>query len=228
MGSAVRSALIRLCEFLLTALLVSFFTFSAFAIIPGDTARVMLGPEASEEQVEALREELGLNAPLAERYIDWLKNAFRGDFGNSLSFGNPVGELIASRLPVTLGMSLIALIFVIAVSFPMAAVCSRNPGSIKDKSLSTAGHILFAIPPFALSMILIWMMRNNRQRFAWMPAIPLIFYSFVVSSYILNAQIGFRISWNIAYCFAAMFAVVVLAAVIRRGSHYSIIGSENR
>ena len=81
---------------------------------------------------------------------------------------------------------------------------------------------------FALSMILIWMMRNNRQRFAWMPAIPLIFYSFVVSSYILNAQIGFRISWNIAYCFAAMFAVVILAAVIRRGSHYSIIGPENR
>ena len=81
---------------------------------------------------------------------------------------------------------------------------------------------------FALSMILIWMMRNNRRRFAWMPAIPLIFYSFVVSSYILNAQIGFRFSWNIAYCFAAMFAVVVLAAVIRRGSHYSIIGHENK
>jgi len=155
MGSAVRSALIRLCEFLLTALLVSFFTFSAFAIIPGDTARVMLGPDATEEQVEALREELGLNAPLAERYFDWLKNACRGDFGKSLSFGNPVGELISSRLPVTLGMSLIALIFVVAISFPMAAVCSRNPGSIKDKSLSTAGHILFAIPPFALSMMLI-------------------------------------------------------------------------
>ena len=95
MGSAVRSALIRLCEFLLTALLVSFFTFSAFAIIPGDTARVMLGPEASEEQVEALREELGLNVPLAERYVDWLGNAFRGDFGKSLSFGSPVGDLIA-------------------------------------------------------------------------------------------------------------------------------------
>ena len=155
MGSAVRTALIKLCEFLLTALLVSFFTFAAFAIIPGDTARVMLGPEASVEQVEALREELGLNEPLAERYFDWLGNAFRGDFGNSLSFGNPVGDLIASRLPVTLGMSLIALIFVVAVSFPMAAFCSRNPGNITDKSLSTAGHILFAIPPFALSMMLI-------------------------------------------------------------------------
>lgn len=155
MGSAVRTALIKLCEFLLTALLVSFFTFAAFAIIPGDTARVMLGPDASEEQVQALRTELGTDRPLAERYWDWLSSACHGDFGKSLSFGNPVGELIASRLPVTLGMSVIALIFVIVISFPMAAFCSRNPGNITDKSLSTAGHILFAIPPFALSMMLI-------------------------------------------------------------------------
>ena len=155
MGSAVRTALIKLCEFLLTALLVSFFTFAAFAIIPGDTARVMLGPDASEEQVQALRAELGTDRPLAERYWDWLSSACHGDFGKSLSFGNPVGELIASRLPVTLGMSVIALIFVIVISFPMAAFCSRNPGNITDKSLSTAGHILFAIPPFALSMMLI-------------------------------------------------------------------------
>ena len=155
MGSAVRSALIKICEFLLTALLVSFFTFAAFSVIPGDIARVMLGPDASEEQVQALREELGLNVPLANRYIAWLGDAVKGDFGNSLSFGNPVSELIASRLPVTLGMSLIALIFVLALSFPMAAFCSRNPGNLTDKTLSTAGHILFAIPPFALSMMLI-------------------------------------------------------------------------
>ena len=147
MGSTVRSALIKICEFLLTALLVSFFTFVVFSIIPGDTARVMLGPNASEEQVQALREELGLDAPLATRYISWL--------GKSISFGQPVGELIASRLPVTLGMSLIALIFVLVISFPMAAFCSRNPGDLTDKTLSTAGHILFAIPPFALSMMLI-------------------------------------------------------------------------
>jgi ABC-type dipeptide/oligopeptide/nickel transport system permease component len=155
MGSTVRSALIKICEFLLTALLVSFFTFVVFSIIPGDTARVMLGPNASEEQVQALREELGLNAPLATRYISWLGDAAKGDFGKSISFGQPVGELIASRLPVTLGMSLIALIFVLVISFPMAAFCSRNPGDLTDKTLSTAGHILFAIPPFALSMMLI-------------------------------------------------------------------------
>ncbi len=155
MGSALRSTLAKVCEFLLTALLVSYFTFTAFSVIPGDTARVMLGPDASESQVEQLREELGLNEPLITRYTSWLGNAVRGDFGKSLSFGKPVGELISSRLPVTLGMSLIALIIVLIVSFPMAALCSRRPGSIADKTLSSAGHILFAIPPFALSMMLI-------------------------------------------------------------------------
>ena len=154
MGSTVRTTLIKICEFLLTTLLVSFFTFAAFTIIPGDTARVMLGPDASEAQVEQLREELGLNAPLAERYIKWLGNATKGDFGNSVSFGTPVGELISSRLPVTLGMSVIALIFVLLISFPMAALCSRKPGNLSDKTLSCLGHILFAIPPFALSMML--------------------------------------------------------------------------
>ena len=155
MGGAVRFAIGKFCEFILTALLVSFFTFAAFSIIPGDTARIMLGANATNEQVEQLREELGLNAPLPQRYGTWLLNALRGDFGESVSFSKPVGSLIASRLPVTLGMSAIALIFVIAISFPMAAICSRNPGKLADRTLSTAGHILFAIPPFALSMILV-------------------------------------------------------------------------
>ena len=155
MSSTVRATLTKVCEFLLTTLLVSFFTFAAFSIIPGDPARIMLGTEASEEQVEQLRVELGLNEPLAERYVKWLGNAFRGDFGTSLSFNTSVGDLISSRLPVTLGMSLIALIIVLLVSFPMAAICSKRPGKPLDKTLSCAGHILFAIPPFALSMMLI-------------------------------------------------------------------------
>lgn len=92
---------------------------------------------------------------------------------------------------------------------------------VKNKPIMT---ITFMVV-FAM---LVSLVPGEVQAAAKKPVIPLIFYSFVVSSYILNAQIGFRISWNIAYCFAAMFAVVVLAAVIRRGSRYSIIGPENK
>lgn len=95
---------------------------------------------------------------------------------------------------------------------------------VKNKPIMTIAFIVV----FAMLVSLLSFVPGEVQAAAKKPVIPLIFYSFVVSSYILNAQIGFRISWNIAYCFAAMFAVVVLAAMIRRGSHYSIIRPENK
>ncbi|HAW15590.1 MAG: ABC transporter permease [Clostridiales bacterium] len=145
----------RIVELILTLLLVSFFTFAAFSVIPGDTASVMLGPNASAAQVEALREELGLNRPLPVRYLEWVTGAFTGDLGNSAAYGQPVGKLIAERLPVTLGMSLIALLMVLIVSYPMAVVSGRRPGKAADHVLSVFGHILFALPPFVLSMLII-------------------------------------------------------------------------
>lgn len=146
---------IKLVELVITLLLVSFMTFAAFSIIPGDAAAVILGPNATPAQVEALRESLGLNRPLHVQYFSWLAGAFTGNLGNSTSFNVSVSSLIAQRLPVTLGMSIIALIMVILVSYPLALVSSRRPGKIADNICSVLGHILFAIPPFVLSLVMI-------------------------------------------------------------------------
>ena len=146
---------IKLLELVITLLLVSFMTFAAFSIIPGDAAAVILGPNATPAQVEALRESLGLNRPLHVQYFSWLAGAFTGNLGNSTSFNVSVSSLIAQRLPVTLGMSIIALIMVILVSYPLALVSSRHPGKIADNICSVLGHILFAIPPFVLSLVMI-------------------------------------------------------------------------
>ena len=147
----------RIAELILTLFIVSFLTFAAFSVIPGDTARVILGPNASEEQVDRLRDELGLNEIIGTRYVSWIKGAFTGDLGNSVSYKKPVSELIASRLPVTIGMSVIALIMVILISYPAAMISSRHPGKVADNILSVLGHVLFAIPPFVLSLlIIIW------------------------------------------------------------------------
>ena len=146
---------IKLVELVITLLLVSFMTFAAFSIIPGDAAAVILGPNATPAQVEALRESLGLNRPLHVQYFSWLAGAFMGNLGNSTSFNVSVSSLIAQRLPVTLGMSIIALIMVILVSYPLALVSSRRPGKIADNICSVLGHILFAIPPFVLSLVMI-------------------------------------------------------------------------
>ncbi len=108
----------KLIELLLTLLLVSLLVFAAFSIIPGDTARVMLGPDASESQVALLRAELGLDKPLAVRYGSWLLGLLSFNPGTSYAYNMSVSELITQRLPVTIGMSAIAMIMVILISYP--------------------------------------------------------------------------------------------------------------
>ncbi len=130
-------------------------TFAAFSIIPGDAASVILGANATPSQIANLRHEMGLDRPLYVQYFSWLAGAFTGNLGTSVSFGVSVSSLIAQRLPVTLGMSVIALIMVIVISYPMALVSSRRPGRIADQICSVLGHILFAIPPFVLSLLMI-------------------------------------------------------------------------
>ena len=150
----------KLAELFITLLLVSFLTFAAFSIIPGDAASVILGANATPEQIANLRHEMGLDRPLYIQYFSWLGGAFTGNLGNSVSFGVSVSSLIAQRLPVTLGMSAVALIMVIAISYPMALVSSRKPGRIADQICSVLGHILFAIPPFVLSLLMILITAN--------------------------------------------------------------------
>ena len=142
-------------ELILTLLVVSLLVFAAFSIIPGDTARVMLGPDASESQVELLRAEMGLDKPLATRYLTWLAGLITFDPGKSYAYNVSVGELIAQRLPVTIGMSVIAMIMVIIISYPLAVLSARKPGRLGDQVCSVIGHVLFAIPPYVASLLLI-------------------------------------------------------------------------
>ena len=145
----------KFIELVLTLLLVSLLVFAAFSIIPGDTARVMLGPDASELQVALLRAELGLDKPLIVRYGAWLAGVLTFNPGTSYAYSVDVGDLIAQRLPVTIGMSVIALIMVIVISYPLAIVSARKPGRLGDQICSVIGHVLFAIPPYVASLLLI-------------------------------------------------------------------------
>lgn len=145
----------KLIELILTLLLVSLLVFTAFSIIPGDTARVMLGPQASESQVDLLRAELGLDKPLPVRYGEWLWGLLSFNPGISYAYNMSVSELICQRLPVTLGMSAIAMVMVIIISYPLAVLSARKPGRLGDQICSVIGHVLFAIPPYVASLLLI-------------------------------------------------------------------------
>ena len=145
----------KLIELLVTLFLVSLLVFVAFAIIPGDTARVMLGPDASQAQVDLLRADLGLDKPLIVRYFSWIFGVLTFNPGTSYAYNMSVGTLIAQRLPVTIGMSAIAMFMVILISYPLAVISAQKPGRIGDQICSVIGHILFAIPPYVASLLLI-------------------------------------------------------------------------
>lgn len=139
---------------IITLLLVSFIAFIAFNVIPGDSATTKLGTNATEEAIEALREELGLNENLFLRYVKWLKNALKGDFGTSMKYNLPVNELIKERLPVTIWLAILSITFITIFSVPLGLLSVRGEKGIASGISSFLIHTLMAIPPFFLGILI--------------------------------------------------------------------------
>ena len=145
----------KLITLIITLLLISFLTFTAFSVIPGDAALSRLGQDASAEQVEALREEMGLNDSLPVRYVRWIGGAVTGDFGESYRYeGISVHSLLSDRLPVTVLLSVIALVIILVCSVPLGIASARHAGEWGDIITNQLTQIIMAVPPFFLGMIL--------------------------------------------------------------------------
>lgn len=145
----------KITTLIITLLLVSVVTFVAFSVIPGDPASTKLGTYATLERIEALREEMGLNKPLPQRYADWLGGALKGDFGESYQYdGVPVSELLNQRLPVTVALALMSFLIILVISIPMGIVSARKEGTWIDVFINMFTQVTMAIPAFFLGMIL--------------------------------------------------------------------------
>ena len=144
----------KLTALILTLLLVSFFTFIAFQVIPGDSAVASLGTSATKEAIEALREELGLNENIFVRYISWLSNALKGDFGTSSQFNMPVSNLIKERMPVTIWLAVLSIVFILIISIPLGIESAKKEGGLPDRLITLLTHTAMAIPPFFLGIII--------------------------------------------------------------------------
>lgn len=145
----------KITTLIITLLLVSVVTFVAFSVIPGDPASTKLGTYATPERIEALREEMGLNKPLPERYVDWLGNALKGDFGESYQYdGVPVSELLNQRLPVTVILALMSFVIILVISIPLGIVSARKEGTWIDVFINMFTQVTMAVPAFFLGMIL--------------------------------------------------------------------------
>src|SRR4026209_2537547 len=137
-------------------LAISFLIFLLVHIAPGDPVTMMLGDNATPEDVARLRAELGFDKPLLIQYWDFLSRAVRGDFGRSLKLGEPVLKLIAERLPATLELAFASLFVAILIAVPVGVYSAIRHNSLLDHAGMSVALIGVSLPKFWLGIMLIY------------------------------------------------------------------------
>lgn len=157
----------KLLHLALVLFAVTLLTFLMLDRVPADIAAEVAGTGAAPEDVAAVRQRLGLDAPLPVRYARWAAAALRGDLGRSLSSGEPVGGAIRSHLPVTLELIALAQLAVLLLAVPLGIVTAWRAGSPLDRVAGTIAFGFASLPPFALAIALILVFA---LRLKWLPA----------------------------------------------------------
>jgi len=134
---------------------VSILVFSLDSFIPGDPAIVLAGQNATEADIARTREQLGLEKPLARRYLEWAARALRGDFGRSLFTGQPVATEIAARLPVTLSLLGLALLIAVVLGLAAGVAAALHRNRLADRMLVIAASVGVAMPNFWVGLLLV-------------------------------------------------------------------------
>jgi peptide/nickel transport system permease protein len=150
-----RYAARRAAALVATLFFVSALVFVVVRVLPGDPAALMMGTEGSREAADRLREAMGLNRPLPVQYVEWLSRALRGDLGRSIQYDLPVGQLIASRLPVTLPLALMAAAFMIVAAVPLGLYAATRHRRVGDYATMILSQIGISIPQFWAGLLLI-------------------------------------------------------------------------
>ncbi len=147
----------KLSTTLITLLCISFLVYLAFDVIPGDAALAALGTDATPESLEALREQLGLNRPFLQRYVAWLFDFIRGDFGMSYKYQMPVAEMIGSKLPITIIMALISFFIMIAISLPVGIYTAKHSGKLADRLIMAVNQVMMSVPHFFMGIMITYL-----------------------------------------------------------------------
>ena len=153
----------KLITLIMTLFFVSVAAFLAFQIIPGDVVASILGTEATPEREAQLREELGLNKPPVQRYMDWVKDLIQGDFGESYRYSKnmnemmPVAELIGDKLPVTLWLAALSMMLIVVVSIPLGVLWARSSNHFLDVVMGVITQTAMAIPSFFLGILVTYL-----------------------------------------------------------------------
>jgi peptide/nickel transport system permease protein len=125
--------------------------------VPGSPELAIVGPDATPEQIAAVRERLGLDQPLPLQYMSWTSGALTGDLGNSLASGKPVTELLGQRIPATFQLIVFAVFIGLAIALPAGVMAAWRPRSLTARAAAIYQVVLLAFPSFWLGIILIWL-----------------------------------------------------------------------
>ncbi len=145
----------RLASLLLTLAACSLVVFLVLEVLPGDVAEVMLGTEAREDTLAALRRQLGLDRSPLERYLAWVGGALAGDLGMSYAYGVPVAELLGQRLAVTVPLAVIAFVLSTLIAIPLGMFAAVRHNSAGDYAVMGFSQIGMAVPNFWFAILLI-------------------------------------------------------------------------
>ena len=138
-----------------TIVLISIFVFGLQKLLPGDPLLVLAGEERDPEVLEFLREKYRLNDPIPVQYLAWFGNALQGDLGISLRTNQPVTELMAEKLPVTLQLATMSILFALLIGIPAGIVSAYKKGTVTDYVANVVALSGLSIPNFWLGIMLI-------------------------------------------------------------------------
>ncbi|QQE78200.1 ABC transporter permease [Alicyclobacillus sp. SO9] len=182
---------------------VSLITFAILQWLPGNPAEIILGMHASPAQVANLENQLGLNHPWYLQYWNWLTKAVHGNLGTSLVYGAPVSTLILQRLPVTLSLTGMSLLWAAFIGFPIGVIAAVKKNKWPDSVIRVGLQIFLAVPSFWMGLLL---MSLFAMHFQWFPV-----------SGLDNQGIGSFIKSLVLPSFSlGLVEVAVLGRIVRR------------
>lgn len=146
--------------------IVAVLVFLMLRLTPSDPAAIIAGDYASTEQIEGIRERLGLNEPILKQFMIWIGGVLQGDFGESFFYKKQVAELIAERLEPTLSLSVVTILLVVLIAVPLGVIAAHNHGTWIDRFVMGFSVLGFSIPVFVVGYILIYIFAVTLD---WLP-----------------------------------------------------------
>jgi peptide/nickel transport system permease protein len=142
---------------------VAVFVFAMLHVSPGDPAAIIAGDLATVEDIERIRELLGLNLPVYQQFGRWISNVLSGDLGRSIFSDLPVAELIRQRIEPTLALTTTTILFSVIVAVPLGILAAWKAGSVADRLVMGFAVLGFSMPVFVFAYILIWVFAAKLQ-----------------------------------------------------------------